>query len=344
MKLILEILIIVLGSAVLLGTVISHFAWDKWWINIISNLWQQLTIVSLVVVALTVLTLGLDHLWKQLFVGLLVVAIVYQIAMLVPYTTVYPKAVVDAAPSAPSGGSNNTGAPSAGNFQVMIANINYESEDAQGLLDLVAETDPDVLQVMEFTEWWQSALAPLRKTYAHHVEVPQSNAYGMGIYSRIPLENVEVLHLEDPDTPAIYAELAFPTGERVIFYGLHPRPPLPSNSMESVTRELIQVANRLSETTLPVIVGGDLNDVPWSYTIREFRNISGLKEVRMGRGVINSFDAHRWYFQMPLDHIFLTPDLGLLGYELLPAFGSDHYALVATFTAESAVAQPTPPE
>jgi endonuclease/exonuclease/phosphatase (EEP) superfamily protein YafD len=194
--------------------------------------------------------------------------------------------------------------------------------------------NPDVVQVIELTGWWQQQLAPLRTIYPYTIEQPHEDAYGMGIYSRIPLQNDKVLHLEGAGTPSLYTEFLFPTGYRVGFYGLHPRPPLPSNAVEKADQQLLQVAHLVNAATLPVIVAGDFNDVPWSYTMQEFRKVSGLKSIRVGRGFYNTFAVDRFWLRAPLDHIYLPAELGLVEFERLPAFGSDHFALLATLTKQ----------
>lgn len=333
----------ILGCLGVLGTLVSHLAWNRWWIHSISNAWLQLTLVSAVVLVLCLWLLDLNQLWAKGVVAALALALVYQISILLPYTTLWamPVAIAEAIPE-PAGESDAS--PRA--FKFMVANVEIENEDYAQFLKLVEVVDPDVLQVIEIDESWQAALAPLRERYAHHTELPQDNAYGMGIYSRVPLENVEIMYLEDPGTPAIRGELVFGAGTRVQIYGLHPRPPLPpgadtdvnEDATEDAKRELRIIAEMISEASLPVVVGGDLNDVPWSHSLRQFREISGLAEVRMGRGLLTTFQATSHWMRMPLDHIYLSSELGLIDYQILDPFGSDHHAIVATLRVEA----PTP--
>lgn len=317
LNLIAKILLTGLGAVLILVTLISFLWWDRWWINSISNFWQLLTVVSILVLIVAFWVLTPNYLWTRIFLGLLAAAVVYQVVLLVPYTALYPTAV-------------DIVAPSEKQFHVMVSNVKIENRDAERYLALVDEMNPDVVQVIEIDAWWQQALAPLRAEYPHHVEIPQDNAYGMALYSRFPLENVEVLRLEDPDTPAIYAELVVDADVRVAFYGVHPRPPLPANSTPEAVKELLEVAERVQGTTLPVVVAGDFNDVTWSYALGEFRKISGLLELRIGRSALNTFDATRWWLSAPLDHIYPSAQLGLVDFKRLPAYGSDHYALLAT--------------
>lgn len=317
--------LILLGMAAIVVSLISLLARDRWWITAVKYPWQQITLASIVILALSVWALRWRQHWVKLYLALLTVAVIYQVQVLLPFTFLYPQAVADVPPAETT-------------FALMVSNVRQSNRAADRYLALVEEVNPDVIQVIELNEWWQQALAPLREAYPYHFEEAHENAYGMGLYSRIPLENPEVYYFVNDETPALYAELAFPDGTRIAFYGMHPRPPLPSNQVSIADRELLQVANRVRTAALPVIVAGDFNDVPWSYTVEEFRDSSGLAEPRIGRGFYNTFGVDRIWLRFPLDHIYLSEELGLVDYARLPSFGSDHFALLAAVSTTTVVA------
>ncbi len=316
-KIIPAFLTVALGSVVIVASAISLLSWDKWWITSVSYLWEQLTLLSILILAFSCWLLRWQQRWVQIYLGLLTVVLLYQIQVLLPYTVLYPKMVA-------------TVAPTSRTFQLMVSNVKMTNREAARYLAFVDEINPDIVQVIELSEWWQSQLAPLRAAYPYYIEQPQENAYGMGIYSRVPLQNSQIYHFEDTSTPSLYTELVFPTGEQIALYALHPRPPLPSNSVAAADKALLQVAHLVQTATLPVVVAGDFNDVPWSYTLQEFREISRLNALRVGRGFYNSFGVDRLWLRIPLDHIYLSAELGLVELKRLPPFGSDHFALLVT--------------
>ena len=129
-------------------------------------------------------------------------------------------------------------------------------------------------------------------------------------------------------------------------YGLHPEPPVPGESLYSTAKdkELMKVALKVKNSSLPSIVFGDLNDVAWSHTTELFRKTSGLLDPRRGRGFYSTFSAHSRIIRYPLDYIFCSAQFRLISMQRLPRNGSDHFATCThlSFEKEQAAAQRPP--
>ena len=183
---------------------------------------------------------------------------------------------------------------------------------------------------LESDEWWQKKLDVLEEDYPHTIKCPLDNLYGMHVYSKLPLSDCHIKYLVEPDVPSIHTLITLPSGDKIAGHFLHPAPPSPTENEKSSERdaELIVVAKTVSESDLPIIVAGDLNDVAWSETTRLFRKISGLLDPRIGRGMYNTFHATYWFMRWPLDHLFHSKHFMLADIRKLPYFGSDHFALL----------------
>ena len=78
-----------------------------------------------------------------------------------------------------------------------------------------------------------------------------------------------------------------------------------------------------------------MNDVAWSHTTRLFARISGLLDLRIGRGFFNTFHAKFPLLRWPLDHVFVSHHFKLVSMKRLKNFNSDHFPIYADLTLET---------
>ncbi len=232
----------------------------------------------------------------------------------------------------------NARAPDADNtLSLVTANVLTPNRNADALLTLVRQSQPDILVTLESDDWWQQRLDVLESDYPYTVKCPLDNLYGMHVYSRLPLLNARTEYLVEKDVPSIHTEIELRSGRRVFAHFLHPAPPSPTENATSGPRdkELVLVARQVQAAEGPRLVTGDLNDVAWSETTRLFRKLSGLLDPRIGRGMFNSFHAKFWFCRWPLDHLFISHHFTLSRMRRLTAFGSDHFAIFAEIVIEA---------
>jgi endonuclease/exonuclease/phosphatase (EEP) superfamily protein YafD len=158
----------------------------------------------------------------------------------------------------------------------------------------------------------------------------------MLLYSRLALHDTSIDFLIQPDIPSIQARVQLRSGVLVWLNCVHPRPPAPGESDESLERdaELLLVGKRVSKASLPIVVCGDLNDVAWSRTTRLFQKMSRLLDPRKGRGFFSTFHARTPGLRFPLDHIFHSDSFRLVTMRRLPYVGSDHFPVYAMLSLE----------
>lgn len=311
--------LLILAIALLLVTVLGKVRLHDWWIRACE--FPRVQIVCLAfIVAVAAFWLADDGFrdWVLVLCG---VVLVLQLYRILPWTRLWPLQVQPAEP----GQEDRC-------VTLLIANVLTPNRNSEGLIRQVRERRPDVLLTLESDQWWGDQLDAAFGDWPTIVRVPLDNLYGMHLYSRLPLEEVEVNYLIQDDIPSIHGWLKLPSGDRVKLYAVHPRPPAPSESEESLWRdaELLLVGKQIHKDGYPAIVAGDLNDVAWSRTTRLFCRVSGMLDPRRGRGMFNSFHAERWYLRWPLDHVFTTEHFTLGNIERLAPFGSDHFPILTT--------------
>ncbi len=312
-----ETSILVMGWLLALATALPLWRHQRWWVRVFDFPRLQIAAGLLAVLAAHVVVIGVAASGPALaFRALLVVCLALQVRRILPYTRLAKVQV-----------HQSTLAQPQQPLRLLFANVLQPQHHSARLLEIIREADPDVVLALETDEWWQNQLAPLAERYPHHVLLPQDNTYGMLLYARWPLQDVEVSYLIEDDVPSIHCTLVLPTGLQVRLHCLHPRPPAPAEHPDSVPRdaELLVVGKAIKQDPRPTVVMGDLNDVAWSHTSSLFCRISGLLDPRCGRGFYNTFHAHHRLLRFPLDHFFHSNDFKLVEFRRLPAFGSDHF-------------------
>lgn len=313
------IIIFIITTAILAtATILPIWRHESWRVRSFDFPRLQFSLIALMVLvaALLLLDIAAPATWVVLTVTTL--CFLYQAWWIIPYTPFFPVEVKSA--------EQSDGKPT---LKIITANVLRENRQADKLLELVHENEPDILVTLETNEWWQTQLEGLEKNFPHTVKCPLDNYYGMHVYSKFPLTDTEVSYLVQADVPSIHTLINLPSGHKIRAHFLHPPPPTPDGNELSLERdaELIIVAKSVADDDQPTIVTGDLNDVGWSRTARLFRKISGLLDPRVGRGMYNTFHADYWFMRWPLDHLFHSHHFTLREIDRLRHFGSDHFAL-----------------
>lgn len=324
------------GYFAIILTLLPFIALDYWWVRIFDFPHIQLTILTLVAFLVYFFRFDL-HSWRDyVFACILAGCFIFQMGKIYPYTALAEFEVLKNEETDPE---NTIG--------LLAANVLQKNKDTEKLMDVIITFDPDVIVLTETNERWRDEVSPLLKPrYPYAVEVPLENTYGMLLYSRFRLINPEVKYLIDDSIPSIHGILEMPSGERVELHSIHPTPPMPQHNPSSSDRdaEMMMVAQMARESTLPVIVTGDFNDVAWSHTTTLFKEVSGLLDPRIGRGFYNTYNANSWIMRWPLDHLFVSAEFRNMELEKARDIGSDHFPLYSKLSLEPENAAEQAPE
>lgn len=336
---IVNLILYFLGILAVLLTFLPFLRYSAWWIRIGEFPRLQIAAVCLLVIAFQPLLLSPLSMFELAYLFLLIGCSIYQIYCILPYLRFYPKQVEKSRVPIPQ----NV-------IRILISNVFIENRDTEKLVKLVKKTNPDLVLLSEPDGEWLEKIVEIEKQYPFTVKCPLDNAYGLALYSRLELVNPELKFLVEDDIPSIHTNVILPSGKSVRLYCLHPRPPVPTESLRSMERdaELLLVGREINKLDEPTIVCGDLNDVAWSWTTKLFQKISGLLDPRIGRGLYSTFPVAYPVVRCPLDHVFHSKHFRLAEIRRLSSINSDHYPMyislslekTAEFTHEEPVAEP----
>ena len=194
------------------------------------------------------------------------------------------------------------------NLTILSANILSYNDDPSQFIDYVLEIDPDILLLQEVSPRWLPHLETLIESdYIYNHLIPQSDNFGMATLSKLPLENIEGLHIS-PDYPwSIQASLTINKRE-VTILNFHPLPP--GDAYNAVLRDKhLQIARQFALDQKDLcIIAGDFNVTPWSPAYKDLLKDSGLYNTRRGFGLLLTWP--QIFPLIPLTHMQRGPNLG----------------------------------
>ncbi|MBC7867521.1 MAG: endonuclease/exonuclease/phosphatase family protein [Gloeobacteraceae cyanobacterium ES-bin-316] len=260
------------------------------------------------------------------FVAMFAIVIIVQGYKAWPYTILGHKQVLQSERSP----SDTT------TVSLLICNVLQTNTSYQKVLELVKEQDPDIFITTESDSIWQHNLKSIEDNFPFRVAIPQSNTYGMHLYSKLALDSTQVRYLLEKDIPSIKTKVQLKSREWITLFVLHPRPPVPTEASDSRERdaEIIMVAKETRKHKEGVMVAGDFNDVAWSKTTELFQEVTGFLDPRRGRGFYNTFHANIPFFRWPLDHIFHSSHFKLVHMHRAKKVDSDHFPMYIKLSCE----------
>lgn len=228
-------------------------------------------------------------------------------------------------PTAPAMAAQPTVTPP---LRIVTCNVLYINNQQTQMLDWLRSSPGDVVFLCEVTRGWADALRSLVDVYPHQHFCPRSDPFGCAVLSTRPWTQLEEKQWGTFVSPSLVVQ--FPWGDReVLMLGMHPTPPNGSRGSGYRNRALESAAAFL--TSHPVrsqLLVGDLNATPWCHALRSLVERTGLSDSARGHGWQPTWNVESLLFQIPIDHVLVSPDLVTTGRRLGPDLGSDHRAVM----------------
>ncbi|TYB71816.1 endonuclease [Bizionia saleffrena] len=314
----LEIIILILNVLICIPTLASLTTFDYWWIRDFDFPRIQISFLILVNLILALSLYSFQEPWHFIIVTVLLSCLIYQCWLIFPYTILAKKQTL-----------KYKGKSDDASISILVSNVLMTNRDYNKLINLIKHKNPDLFLTLESDDKWEKALDSFEDEYPHSVKVPLDNLYGMHLYSKLPLEQMEVKYLIKESIPSIHGYVELRNGLKVKVHCLHPRPPSPTESKTSTNRdaELLLIGKEIEKNQSSTLVFGDLNDVAWSRTTKVFQKVSGLLDPRRGRGFYNTYSTKHFFLRWPLDHVFHSDDFTLIAISREKDIGSDHFPM-----------------
>lgn len=220
-------------------------------------------------------------------------------------------------------------------ISLLLTNVLTSNQSYGSLLKEIERKQADIIVVLELDYQWANELRTIDKEYPYQELIPRTDNFGIGLYSKYPLDNIQVMDFATNGIPSITASIRFDRNHLNII-ATHPIPPMNGSLAEQQKLHLENLARftqskreiSLSIDTALLLVAGDLNSTPWSPRYKKFMSSTGLINTRQGKGIYPSWSPGGIVgdlLQIPLDHVLVTNNIHTLKFEKLGTINSDHF-------------------
>jgi endonuclease/exonuclease/phosphatase (EEP) superfamily protein YafD len=211
---------------------------------------------------------------------------------------------------------------------IVSLNLLVNNPDKASAIAYLRQHDADVVVLLEVDDGWADAIAALEPLYPYRVVEPHHDPFGLAVLSKLPLTEPRIVELAG-GSPAIITGL--PVGKAgCLLMAAHPLAPISADWSARRDAQLAAMGELARAESRPVIVAGDLNTTPWGYGFRKLAAPRGLRDSCLGRGVQSTWHARHWAPRIPIDHVVVSPDIGVESRTVGPNVGSDHLPVEAT--------------
>lgn len=222
--------------------------------------------------------------------------------------------------------------PGPATLKVMQFNVWASNDDPNDALKWVLAEDPDILFVEEGGGSAWPLIGPLRQLYPFVVScVGNTRPCDTWIFSKKKMITRGGVYDRERPLSVAWATLADPNGPFTVV-ATHYVWPIPAGAQQAQSRRLAEMLNGFDKKAM--IVAGDFNSTPWSWSLRRQDKRFGLERRTLALPSWPSGSFTRLlkapFPFMPIDHLYAGKQWKTVSVKRGPHLGSDHRPVVIT--------------
>ena len=216
-------------------------------------------------------------------------------------------------------------------MRLFCANLLRTNSRTEGIAAEIRESGADVVALQEVSPLNLDGLeaSGALESFPYQCVDPRPDHFGTAVFSRLPLEDVEPWQAAGLPVPRMTVVV---DDRRVRLYNVHVRAPMRRGWPEQWRAQLAQLARARAAERGPVVMAGDFNATSGHHSFRALLD-AGLRDAHVERG--------RWWattwrpdlLLVPplarLDHVLVSPEVGVLEVWEGKGAGSDHRPVIA---------------
>jgi endonuclease/exonuclease/phosphatase (EEP) superfamily protein YafD len=213
-------------------------------------------------------------------------------------------------------------------LRLLVANVEYSNRDFGALGRLVRRERPDIVALVELSPAYAAGIRPALGAYRTRVLSPRDDAFGIGLYSRVPVGDLRITR-PIGGSPQVATALVVAGGRKLRLFVVHPPPPITPGLAGDNAALLRVIAGRARVSGSRTLVCGDFNAPPWSPAFRRLLRIGGLERADAWRPWQGTWLRLPEPFRVPIDTCAAGRGLAV-AVRTGPAIGSDHRPILVS--------------
>ena len=218
------------------------------------------------------------------------------------------------------------GATPAQNLRILHSNVLTGNQRYADVISLVKKEQPDIAVFVEVSTSWAKELSVLSEIFPYSSQQQESEEYGSAIYSKLPLANTLVKSFSS-QRKSLLADVQF-QGKVISMLLVHPPVPIKPQSFIDRNQQLAGIGEYAAQVKNPLIVVGDFNTTMWSPFYKSMVKTAGLRNARSGFGILPTWPTFMPLVYIPIDHVLVSKEIGVLKIHTGRNVGSDHLPLI----------------
>jgi endonuclease/exonuclease/phosphatase (EEP) superfamily protein YafD len=224
-------------------------------------------------------------------------------------------------------------------LRLFSANVYHANPDLGRIGQEIRAAAPDVVALQEVDSDGAARLqrSGVLARFPYAVTDLRKSPSGIGLWSHLPVADSQV---QDVHGMAVIKATILVGSRRLRLYSVHTVAPLGDDRVRWQA-QLRWVEEEIRRERGPLVVAGDFNATRYHHSFRRLLSERlGDAHERRGRGWATTWPRNRWPLPplLRLDHVLISPDIGVRSIKEGLGQGSDHRPIIAELVLRSGAA------
>lgn len=212
-------------------------------------------------------------------------------------------------------------------LSVAFVNSYWKNPDMNQVVAGIEKMNTDVVFLIEIQPEQYTEVRTQLPAYQYGLHVPVEWAFDMGVISKVPIKSHQI-HYFMAEVPLIEVVVE-QNGKELHLMGVHPHSPVTAEFASDRNKYLETLFEYVDSAQTSIVMGGDFNITQFSPVFRELVQDSRMVDTQSQFLLTNTWPSHApdWV-GIPIDQVFVTPDVKVSKRYKGAFTGSDHWPIV----------------